>query len=204
MSTTKAFRGFVPARMKGGAYNNEAVTDMITLTSTGQTGSPTNNIFTGDPVVMPGANFATISPYVAGTLKPSGVFMGCQYVENGEQKFSRFWNGGTSATDIKFFVITNPDQTYHIQASLSISAEELLPVKNYDVTVSSTASSGNTTTGQSSYYLLGASGAETEKVARVIGKAKFPDEKDSDAYPIVEVWLNTHRDRYVTATASTA
>ena len=31
MSTTKAFRGFVPARMKGGAYNNEAVTDMITL-----------------------------------------------------------------------------------------------------------------------------------------------------------------------------
>ena len=48
MSTTKAFRGFVPARKKGGAYNNEAVTDMITLTSTGMTGSPTNSIFTGD------------------------------------------------------------------------------------------------------------------------------------------------------------
>ena len=204
MSTTKAFRGFVPARMIGGAYNNEAVTDMITLTSTGQTGSPTNNIFTGDPVVMPGANFATISPYVAGTLKPSGVFMGCQYVENGEQKFSRYWNGGTSATDIKFFVITNPDQTYHIQASLSLSAAELLIVKNYNVTVSSTASSGSTTTGQSSYYLDGASGTEATAQVRVIGKAKFPDEKDSDAYPIVEVWLNQHRDRYVTATASTA
>ena len=204
MSTTKAFRGFVPSRMKGGAYNNEAVTDMITLTSTGMTGSPTNNIFTGDPVVLPGANFATISPYIAATLKASGVFMGCQYVENGEQKFSRYWNGGTSATDIKFFVITNPDQTYHIQASLSLSAGEMLPVKNYNVTVSSTASSGNTVTGQSSYYLLGASGDESEKTARVIGKAKYPDEKDSDAYPIVEVWLNTHRDRYVTATASTA
>ena len=76
MSTTKAFRGFVPARMKGGAYNNEAVTDMITLTSTGMTGSPTRNIFTGDPVVMPGANFATISPFIAATLKASGVFMG--------------------------------------------------------------------------------------------------------------------------------
>ena len=203
MSTTKAFRGFVPSRMKGGAYNNEAVTDMITLTSTGMTGSPTNNIFTGDLVIMPGA-ITTITPFVATTLKPSGVFMGCQYVENGEQKFSRYWNGGTSATDIKFFVITNPDQTYHIQASLSLSAAELLPVKNYNVTVSSTASSGNTVTGQSSYYLLGASGDESEKTARVIGKAKFPDEKDSDAYPIVEVWLNTHRDRYVTATASTA
>ena len=204
MSTTKAFRGFIPARKKGGGYNNEAVTDMITLTSTGQTGSPTNNIFTGDPVVLPGANFATISPYIAATLKPSGVFMGCQYVENGEQKFSRYWNGGTSATDIKFFVLTDPDQTYHIQASLSLSAVELLIVKNYNVTVSSTASSGNTRTGQSSYYLDGASGVESSAAVRVIGKAKYPDEKETDAYPIVEVWINNHRDRFVTATASSA
>jgi hypothetical protein len=204
MSTTKAFRGFIPARKKGGNYNNEAVTDMISLTSTGMTGSPTNNIFTGDPVVMPGANFTTISPYIAATLKASGIFMGCQYVENGEQKFSRYWNGGTSATDIKFFVITDPDQTYYIQASLSLSVAELLPVKNYNVTVSSTASSGSTVTGQSSYYLDGASGTEATGAVRVIGKAKYPDEKDSDAYPIVEVWINQHRDRYVTATASTA
>ena len=204
MSTTKAFRGFIPARKKSGGYNNEAVTDMITLTSTGQAQSPTNNIFTGDPVVLPGANFATISPFIAATLKPSGVFMGCQYVENGEQKFSRYWNGGTSATDIKFFVMTDPNQTYYIQASLSLSAAELAIVKNYNVTVSSTASSGNTVTGQSSYYLDGASGVESSAAVRVIGKAKYPDEKDSDAYPIVEVWLNHHRDRFVTATASTA
>ena len=204
MSTTKAFRGFIPARMKGGGYNNEAVTDMLTLTSTGQTGSPTNNIFTGDPVVLPGASFTTISPFIATSLKASGVFMGWQYVENGEQKFARYWNGGTSATDIKFFVITNPDQTYHIQASLSLSAVELLIAKNYNVTVSSTASSGSTVTGQSSYYLDGASGTEATAAVRVIGKAKYPDEKDSDAYPIVECWINQHRDRYVTATASTA
>ena len=204
MSTTQAFRGFIPARMKGGAYNNEAVTDMITLTSTGQAQSPSNSIFTGDPVVLPGANFATISPYIAATLKPSGVFMGCQYVENGEQKFSRYWPGGTSATDVKFFVITNPDQTYYIQCSLTLSAAEAAIVRNYTATVSSTASSGSTVTGQSSYYLLAASGAETELACRVIGRAKFPDEGNNDAYPSVEVWLNTHRDRYVTATASTA
>ena len=204
MSTTKAFRGFIPARKKSGGYNNEAVTDMITLTSTGQAQSPTNNIFTGDPVVLPGANFATISPFIAATLKPSGVFMGCQYVENGEQKFSRYLNGGLSATDIKFFVITDPDQTYYIQASLSLSAAELAIVKNYNVTVSSTAASGSTVTGQSSYYLDGASGTEAAAAVRVIGRAKYPDEKDSDAYPIVEVWLNHHRDRFVTATASTA
>ena len=204
MSTTKAFRGFTPARMKGGGYNNEAVTDIIAWSSTGLAGTPTNNIFTGDPVVLPGANFATISPFIATTLKPSGVFMGCQYVENGEQKFSRYWTGGTSASDIKFFVITNANQTYHIQCSLTLSAAEALIVKNYNVTVSSTASSGSTTTGQSSYYLLAASGAETEQAARVIGRAQLPDEGDSDAYPIVEVYLNTHRDNYVTATASSA
>ena len=204
MSTTKAFRGFVPARKRGGAYNNEAVTDMITLTSTGQAQSPSNNIFTGDPVVLPGANFATISPFIAGTLKPSGVFMGCQYVENGEQKFSRYWNGGTSATDIKFFVITDPAQTYYIQCSLTLSAAEAAIAKNYTVTVSSTASSGSTVTGQSSYYLMASSGAETELAARVVGRAQYPGEGNNDAFPIVEVWLNTHRDRYVTATASTA
>ena len=204
MSSTAAFRGFIPARKKGGNYNNEAVTDTIEITSTGMTGSPTNKIFTGDPVVLPGANFATISPFIAATLKPSGVFMGCQYVENGEQKFSRFWPGTVSATDIKFFVITDPDQTYYIQASLSLSAAELLPVKNYNVTVSSTASSGDSTTGQSSYYLDGASGVESAAAVRVIGKAQFPEEKDSDAFPIVEVWLNHHRDRFVTASASTA
>ena len=132
------------------------------------------------------------------------MFAGCQYVEDGEQKFRRHWTGGTSVTDLKFHVITDPDQVYYIQASLSLSIGELNVVKNYNVTVSSTASSGNTTTGQSSYYLLAASGAETEQAARVIRKAELPDEKDSDAFPIVEVWLNTHRDRYVTATASTA
>ena len=204
MSTTKAFRGFIPARKKGGGYNNEAVTDMITLTSTGQGQSPSNNIFTGDPVVLPGANFNTISPFIAGTLKPSGVFMGCQYVENGEPKFARYWNGATSATDIKFFVITDPDQTYYIQASLSLSAAELAIVKNYNVTVSSTASSGSTVTGQSSYYLDGASGTEAAAAVRVMGRAQFPDELDSDAFPIVEVYINNHRDRFVTATASTA
>ena len=32
MSTTKAFRGFTPCSYEiGGAYNNEAVTDMIVL-----------------------------------------------------------------------------------------------------------------------------------------------------------------------------
>ena len=200
MSTTKAFRGFIPVLKKGSNYNSEGV-DVLPLTSGGLC---SNNLFTGDLVVMPGANLATIQPFIAATLKPSGVFAGCQYVEDGEQKFRRHWTGGTSVTDLKFHVITDPDQVYYIQASLSLSIGELNVVKNYNVTVSSTARSGDTTTGQSSYYLLAASGAETEQAARVIRKAELPDEKDSDAFPIVEVWLNTHRDRYVTATASTA
>jgi len=86
----------------------------------------------------------------------------------------------------------------------NLSAAEMLIVKNYNVTVSSTASSGNTTTGQSSYYLDGASGTEAVAAVRGIGRAQLPSEGDGDAYPIVEVYLNTHRDRYVTATASTA
>ena len=126
---------------------------------------------------------------------------------NGEQKFARYWGTGTSAngySDVKFFLITDPNQTYYIQCSLSLSANELMVIKNYNTTVSSTASSGNTTTGQSSYYCLAASGAESEQQLRVIDKIQDDGETDSDAYPIVEVWLNMHRDRYVTATASSA
>ena len=204
MSSTKAFRGFVPARKKDGAYNTGSFTQIFSPTSGG---ACNNNIFTGDPVVLPGANLATIQPHVAGTLKPSGIFAGCSYVYNGEQKFSRYWGTGTSAngySDVKFFIITDPHQTYYIQCSLSLSANELMVVKNYPVTVSSTASSGDTTTGQSSYYMLAASGAETEQQVRGIGKKQADGEADSDAYPIVEVWLNMHRDRYVTATASSA
>ena len=205
MATTQAFRGFVPARKKDGAYNTGSFTQIYSPVSGGDCN---NKIFTGDPVVLPGANFATISPYIAATLKPSGVFAGCSYVYNGEQKYSRYWTTGTSAngySNIKFFIITDPNQTYYIQCSTKLSAAELMIVKNYNVTVSSTASSGNTTTGQSSYYLDAASGAESEKQARVIGlKQDDGETEDSDSYPIVEVWLNMHRDRYVTATASSA
>ena len=58
MAHTKAFQGFVPARKKGGAYNTGSFTDIFSPTSGG---ACTNKIFTGDPVVLPGANFATIS-----------------------------------------------------------------------------------------------------------------------------------------------
>ena len=95
MSTTKAFRGFIPARKKGGGYNNEAVTDMITLTSTGQAQSP--SVITFSQVIRLFFRVQTLQRFhlsLLATLKPSGVFMGCQYVENGEQKFSRYWNGG--------------------------------------------------------------------------------------------------------------
>ena len=81
MSTTKAFRGFTPARKKGGGYNNEAVTDLIAWSSPGLAGTPTHTIFTGDPVVLPGANLATITPSIAATLKHTGVFMGCPHVD---------------------------------------------------------------------------------------------------------------------------
>ena len=195
MTTSKALNGLTPSRIRGGASNSKATNEYPIASGLAQ------SIFTGDIVVN---NAGNIEVLLSTTQKAVGVFMGCQYVENGEQKFSRFWPGTVSATDIKFFVITDPDQTYYIQASLTVSAAELLIVKNYNVTVSSTASSGNTVTGQSSYFLDGASGVESSAAVRAIGRAKFPDEGSDDAKPILEVWLNHHRDRFVTATASTA
>ena len=201
MASSTAYRGFIPVRKVGGNYNTNAVTDNIVLADTSASDTaPSNNIYTGDPVVMPGAQGATITTSVCTTLKISGVFMGCQYVTGGEQKFSRYWPGGTSATDVKFFVITDPNQTYHIQGDATISVSQLIRPYNYDISVSA---SGNTTTGQSGYFLDSSSKTEAISPVRVIGRSHDPNEGEDDQYPVVEVYISNHRDRYVTASVST-
>ena len=50
MSTTKAFRGFIPVRKKGSNYNSEGV-EVLPITSGGLC---SNNVFTGDLVVIQG------------------------------------------------------------------------------------------------------------------------------------------------------
>ena len=99
MTTTKALNGLTPSRIRGGAPNSKATNEYPIASGLAQ------NIFTGDIVVN---NAGNIEVLLSTTQKAVGVFMGCQYVENGEQKFSKYWPSGTSATDAKAFVVDEP------------------------------------------------------------------------------------------------
>ena len=154
----------------------------------------------------------TIKASAGTSLKPSGVFQGCTYVEDGEPKFSRHWTGATSASDVKLHVITDPAQTYYIQANATLSDGEIGIVKNYTCSVTNT-SVGSTTTGQSRYHLEAAAvgqGVEIGAHARIVGRKMIDGASvggnvtDTDQYPIVEVWLSGHRSNFVKAQVSTS
>ncbi len=205
MSSTRALRGFLPARKKGQNYNTGGTTTFISTTTITRAHK---KLYTGYLICI--EDSGTISESIGATLKPSGVFMGCNYVDtDGAQKFSRYWPGEaiTAATSIEFHVITDPDQTYYIQGNATCSHGETCKVLNYVATVS-TASAGSTKTGQSAFFVeTSAAGLETiVGNVRVIGYSKDPGEGADglDQYPVLEVWLPTHRDRFATTTVSTA
>ena len=205
MSSTRALRGFLPARKKGMNYNTGGTATVISPTAIAR--AP-KKLYTGDLICIEASG--TISECIGATLKPSGVFMGCNYVDtDGSQKFSRYWPGEaiSAATCIQFHVITDPDQTYYIQGNATCSHGEICKVLNYTATVS-TASAGSTKTGQSAFFVeTSAAGVETiVGNVRVIGYKKDPNENPDglDQYPVLEVWLPTHRDRFATTTVSTA
>ena len=205
MSSTRALRGFLPARKKGQNYNTGGSSTLVSPTTI--TRAP-KKLYTVDLICIEASG--TISESIGATLKPSDVFMGCNYVDtDGSQKFSRYWPGEaiTAATSIEFHVITDPEQTYYIQGNATCSHGETCKVLNYVATVS-TASAGSTKTGQSAFFVeTSAAGLETiVGNVRVIGYAKDPNEDAAglDQYPMLEVWLPTHRDRFATTTVSTA
>ena len=123
-----------------------------------------------------------------------------------------YQSGDYSTGGVVYFDDTGLQRSTNAVASPIVASKQILTAvtkKTFVLSVAITASAGDIirqdTTGAYGVVETGVSGGETEQVARVIGKKKDGEENDdSDAFPIVEVFLNTHRDRYVTATASTA
>ena len=212
MATSYNPFGFLPVRKRDGQANTEAFGQIVQPVSNSAIGIVSllpHNIYTGDMIVIKTAG--TIKTSAGTSLKPSGVFQGCTYVEDGEPKFSRHWTGATSASDVKLHVITDPSQTYYIQSDATLSDGELAQVKSYTCTVTN-ASAGSTITGQSTYRLVGAPVANDTDVgahARVVGRKMYDgmsvggNVSALDQYPIVEVWLSGHRSNFVQAEVST-
>ena len=210
MATVKNPFGFLPARKRDGQPNTEGYGQIVQPVSNANVGIVSlipNNIFAGDAVVIDTAG--TITPVPTNKCKITGVFQGCQYVQNGEPKFSRFYPGGTSVSDVKLHVITDPAQTYYVQADAILSDGQMCIVSNYAVT----ASAGSTLTGQSSHAINStAIGATTSTGAqiRVIGRKDIDGDSvngnvsQADAFPIVECYINAHRSQEFLSAVSIA
>jgi hypothetical protein len=210
MATSLNPFGFLPARKRDGQPNTEGYGQIVQPVSNSAIGIVSlipNDIYAGDVIAIDAAG--TITPNVLATMKISGVFQGCQYVQNGEPKFSRYFPGGTSVSDVKLHVITDPAQTYFVQADATLSDGELAIVNNYTVSTSA----GSTITGQSSHALNAAAVAVGTSVGahiRVVGRKGIDGDSvngnvaSTDQYPIVECYVNAHRYNSLLATVSLA
>ena len=212
MATTNAPRGLVLARKNGAGSNSTGVTTI----PVGDNISPIvpsaalpSNIFTGDPITIYGLGTITATSVAKTNLKSSGVFQGCNYVDsNGDQKFSRHWVGGTTATDVELHVCTDPAQTYFIQADGVVTAADGIGAGVWNCPW--TAGAGSTKTGNSGYEMDADGNVLTPASGnmRVIRRAPWDTATSSSAgetddYPWYEVRLNLHVDNFVGATVTT-
>ena len=195
MTATYAPNGLTPSRIRGAAPNCNG-TNEYSIAS-----GDSNSIYTGQPVRVTAGNITAIISAGQATV---GVFQGCRYVEDGEQKFKSYWPGGTSATTAVGLVTDNPAQTYIIQADASVTAG----VVGQTLALVSVGA-GSTFTGKSG------AGADASTVGtgvqdlKVIGVVDEPGNAVGDAFTKIEVMLNLHEDNfrqvYVTApTTATA
>lgn len=192
MTATYSPNGLVPSRIRGAAPNSNGSNEYPIASGAAAT------IYTGQPVRVSVGNVVALTSAGESTI---GVFQGCRYVENGEQKFKSYWPGGTSATDAVAYVIDNPAQLYVIQADATVTAGV---VGNTVAFVS--VGAGSTFTGRSG------AGADASTVGtgaqdlKVIGVVNEPGNVLGDAFTKIEVMLNNHVDSfrqvYVTAPAT--
>jgi len=211
MAATNAPRGLVLARKNGAGSNSTGVTTLAigdNISPIVPSAALPSNIFTGDPITIYGLGTITATSVAKTNLKSSGVFQGCNYVDsNGDQKFSRHWVGGTTATDVELHVCTDPAQTYFIQADGVVTAADGIGAGIWNCAW--TAGAGSTKTGNSGYEMAAEGNVLTPAAGnmRILRRAPWDTATSSsagetDGYPWYEVRLNLHADSYIGATVS--
>jgi len=197
MASVNAPRGLVLARKNGQGSNS--------------TGIDTISWFGADASILPSAALGSMyvgDPPAEANDKCIGVFQGISYVNvDGEQVFRRYWESGTSGTDIKIHISRDPAQTYFIQGDASVVA--VSGVGNPKPTnVPWIVGTGSKITGNSGYVFDSSGAADAQRNLRVIRRAPWDTDTCTsagvtDQYPWYEVQLNNHYDRFQTTSVST-
>lgn len=113
------------------------------------------SVYTGDLVKISSAIPGTIEQFAAGlnaTIKPLGVFVGCEYYNSNVQR--QVWSpyfpaSAGSSSPVTAYVVSDPEMTFIAQASTGTVVGTSLQGWNIAFTVGT----GNDTNGQSGAYL---------------------------------------------------
>ena len=205
MASVNAPRGLALAKKNGSGSNSTGIRTIDLTPASPKVASALipSDIFTGDPIMI--ESQGTIKPCPANvTVKCAGVFQGIQFVNaSGEQKFARSFTGGTTATDVKIHIASDPDQTFFIQADATVTGAAGFGtgIKN-GVYIAGT---GSHKTGMSGYTLDGDGDTNAVSNLRVIRRAPWDTGTGAsagvtDQYPWYEVRIANHVDNFVTAT----
>jgi hypothetical protein len=178
MANANAPFGLRPARKVNGGNVSQSVYSVATNYATA--------IYDGDPVQMSGTGRNVILAE-ATNADNIGVFKGCSYKDStGSMQFSHHWPGVSDGkTDIKAFVIDDPDVVYEIQADGCVEAE-------IGVVCDWNAGTGSTTSGLSgAYAVVSGTSATTGGSLRVMRLVDRPDNAYG-AYAKIEVMFAEH------------
>tara|TARA_R100000426_G_C4781986_1_gene95037 strand:- start:54 stop:683 length:630 start_codon:yes stop_codon:yes gene_type:complete len=209
MASVNAPRGLILAKKNGDGSNSTGIRTIDLTPASPKVASALipSDIFTGDPILI--ESQGTIKPCPANvTVKCAGVFQGIQFVNaSGEQKFARSFTGGTTATDVKIHIASDPDQTFFIQADATVTGSAGMGVGV--VNAPYILGTGSHKTGQSAYVLDASGPTQATSHLRVIRRAPWDTGVGAsagvtDQYPWYEVRINSHMDNYITATVSSA
>jgi len=190
MTATKALSGFRPSRKRGANMNNSGTNEYPIASGYGA------NIFTGDLVRINAGNVQVITTV---TEIVQGVFQGCRYVADGEQKFSKYWPSGTSATDAYAMIADDSRAVFEVQADASVTAGDLHGSQNFAVTLGA----GSTFTGMSGHGVEAATRTTGIAMCRTLDSVDEPGNDvgvaAENAFLKLNVQLIQHTDNFLTA-----
>ena len=144
-------------------------------------------IYKGDLVKLDGTTGVCIVS-AAGDAS-IGVFDGCRYNDaTGKPTYSAYWPGSTSgATNIEYYVITDPMTVFEVQASIAVAATAIGDSANI------TYAAGSAVTGQSASYIAALSGAAAVSNFRIMGVGLGIDNAWGDAKTILRVTIGANQ-----------
>lgn len=193
MTTSAAPFGFSPSRKRGN--NPNAIGTNEYPIASGYAA----NIFTGDLVRINAGNLQTVTDT---NEVVQGVFMGCRYVENGEQKFKSYFPSGTSVTDAFGIVCDDPNQVFEVQADASVTAGDLFGSQNFGVVLGA----GSTFTGKSGHSIDASTRTSGIAMVRTLDSVNEPGNQvavgTERAFLKVNARLVQHTDNFFTTIVS--